>query len=83
VIADRIGSSLAVFKKWKRRNREPSAEDSHQSLVQDGHINISFQEIQKVIMPEMCLIDFQKFFLIKIEKVLVIQKRHHLASQGK
>jgi hypothetical protein len=60
VIADRIGSSHSAFKKWKGINSKLSAKDLHQGLIQDGHVNISLQEIQKVVTFEMGLTDFAK-----------------------
>jgi hypothetical protein len=60
VIADRIGSSHVAFKKWKGLNSKLDAEDLHQGLLQDGHVNISLQDIQKIVSFDMGLTDFAK-----------------------
>lgn len=60
VIADRVGSSHVAFKKWKGLNNKVSAESLHEGLLQDGNVNISIQDLKKVVTNDMSLTDFAK-----------------------
>lgn len=60
IISNRVGSTNLAFKKWKGINGKLSAKNLQEGLFQDGQLDISVQELQKIIPTEIGLTEFAK-----------------------